>query len=42
MVLNVSLPAKVISWNKVHHRDEYSPVINSNRMSSLQSAGWVT
>ena len=39
MELNVSLTAKVLGWNKLHHRDEYSPVIDSNRKCSLQSAG---
>ena len=35
-VLNVSLTAKVLDWDNLH-RDEYSPGINSNRKSSLQS-----
>ena len=39
-VLNVSLTGKVLGWNKLHHREEYFLGINSNRKSSLQSAGW--
>ena len=34
-MLNVSLFAKVLDWNKLHPQDEYSPDINSNRKSSL-------
>ena len=35
-MLNVSLIAKVLGWGDLHHQDEYSPGINSNRKSSLQ------